>query len=1481
MTLRPSRWIRRLLRWAAHFSFVLIVGAVATGLGVSGAMTRTEAGRALLARLVTDQSGRLVRGQIRIGAVRGTFYSSLVLDSVEVRDTTGFPLATFERIAFRFSLANLLARRIVLNEVRIDRPRIHLVKHREGRLNFEEVLRLGEGPGGGTPPLVVLNDFQISDGIVTIRTPWSPPGHLRGQTARDSALRAARLVPGRRIEDQGPDGRVQLRTLEGLSARFAVLRLVTPDRLPIRAVIDSLAAQLSDPLLTVTDLRAELHTEADSLWFTLDRAALASTRLHGEGVLSWPRDTVLFNFELEAPELALADLRFISPDFPDLTGSGEVVAYSPNGIETQYDIRSLRLTGGGTGVTGSMIALTHRIRGLGFRNLDLSLDQLDLEIVRPYLDTIPFQGRLTGPLIADGYFDRMRVDFDWTFADPRIAGTPSNRIAMQGEVTLGGADGLRFWNTQLTTSDLDLATVRLAAPAVILEGRMAGVGVLEGPWRNVDYTGRLIHNDGDRGESIASGRFGLDTRDTLTTFDADFTLTPLDFSGIRRTFPTLTATGRIWGPVSLRGRIDHLAVTTDVQGEIGRIQSEGTIAALPPRWTAENLRVHFTDFDLASWNGSGLPTLLTGDLLAHGTVDSAVAPEGALALRLGPSWLGQFPLDSGMVTLAVADSLVTVDSAAMLWQGGSAGGTGTLGWTTSHTGEVAIQFAATSLAAFDSMVTTIAGVDRDPERSTQRLDGSMTGTLRLSGALDSLTVLADVSGEGIRWETFQLHRGEAGLEWLGSGEAGVRTTIRVDSLQTGRLRFSDLQLEARGDRDSLTWQGSGRGRQALLAAQGHWLGGEQSVLGITRFDLDLSRGRFSLQAPVRLTLGDSVGLDQPVMLTAADGSAQIQLEGSIPWRGSGELDLRMSGVDLRSVASLLQRDTTGLRGWLQSDLRIGGTGKAPTFRGTAALTGPVFGDFRAPLSRLALNYRNRQLDANLTFWRTGRPVMEVGAALPIDLAWLDLKTGRQLEGALAIRLKADSMDLAALEAFTANLRRVSGTVRMDATVSGTWEDPRLGGYAEILGGSATVPVLRTSYGPIEGRVVFSGDSILVDRMVVAGESGTLRAAGFIQLERLTQPVLGLDLQAQGFKLLDIPDFLTLEAGGDVQLRGPITHPVMTGSATARNTVLYFSDLITKSVVNLEDPLFADLVDTAAIRQRQLGAAFQSRFLDSLEIRNFTFLAADRVWLRSNEANIQMEGSVAVNKIRRNYRLEGTLTAPRGTYTVKVGPLSKGFDVTRGTVRYFGTPDLNATLDIEARHPIRSSESGSGRDIEVIARITGDLLRPELHLESNIRPPLSQSDIVSLLLLGRPLNAQVASAEQSVLMEVGTQALASALASEVERALVQTEGGVGVDMVEIRPGTSYRGVAAGSSLTRLSAGWQVGTQWFVTLRTGFCLNGGAAFDFRNFGVGLEYRISERLTFAATTEPVQVCIAGAPTGSTIRHQFGTDIRWGREY
>src|ERR1700746_655813 len=125
------------------------------------------------------------------------------------------------------------------------------------------------------------------------------------------------------------------------------------------------------------------------------------------------------------------------------------------------------------------------------------------------------------------------------------------------------------------------------------------------------------------------------------------------------------------------------------------------------------------------------------------------------------------------------------------------------------------------------------------------------------------------------------------------------------------------------------------------------------------------------------------------------------------------------------------------------------------------------------------------------------------------------------------------------------------------------------------------------------------------------------------------------------------------------------------------------------------------------------------------------------WLRSNEANIQLTGSGQVNKVRNNYVLSGTLQAPRGTYRLQVGPVTREFVVSQGTVRYFGTPDLNAELDIAARHVVHPLPgTGESRDIVVIAHIQGTLLVPKLTLESE-QGDLSQAELISYLMFGKP------------------------------------------------------------------------------------------------------------------------------------------------
>ena len=78
----------------------------------------------------------------------------------------------------------------------------------------------------------------------------------------------------------------------------------------------------------------------------------------------------------------------------------------------------------------------------------------------------------------------------------------------------------------------------------------------------------------------------------------DLTVMPLEFEGIRRTFPTLTALGSVSGPVRLAGRLDSVDLWADLQGELGRVQAEGRVAMLPPRWQTDSLRLELTGLDV-------------------------------------------------------------------------------------------------------------------------------------------------------------------------------------------------------------------------------------------------------------------------------------------------------------------------------------------------------------------------------------------------------------------------------------------------------------------------------------------------------------------------------------------------------------------------------------------------------------------------------------------------------------------------------------------------------------------------------------------------------------------------------------------------------------------------------------------------------------------------------------------------------------------
>src|SRR5262245_43583516 len=98
-------------RRLARFFFVFVGAVLAAALGTLTALVLTRPGKNLLARLVAEESNRLVRGSVAIRRISGDFTSHLELDSVVIRDTAGKEFANVVELDVKFSLANLLAGR--------------------------------------------------------------------------------------------------------------------------------------------------------------------------------------------------------------------------------------------------------------------------------------------------------------------------------------------------------------------------------------------------------------------------------------------------------------------------------------------------------------------------------------------------------------------------------------------------------------------------------------------------------------------------------------------------------------------------------------------------------------------------------------------------------------------------------------------------------------------------------------------------------------------------------------------------------------------------------------------------------------------------------------------------------------------------------------------------------------------------------------------------------------------------------------------------------------------------------------------------------------------------------------------------------------------------------------------------------------------------------------------------------------------------
>ena len=153
-----GRWRRRLAWFAGFF------------LGLGG--VAYLAVPPLLKSVLQEQAGKALQREVRVGRIDFNPYAlSLRLGELSVSDGSGREVAGFDELFVNLSAASLFKAALVVDEIRLQGPRLALIRQADGRYDISDLLDVWlqpkDEPDSGLPRFS-LNNIRIQDGRLSL-----------------------------------------------------------------------------------------------------------------------------------------------------------------------------------------------------------------------------------------------------------------------------------------------------------------------------------------------------------------------------------------------------------------------------------------------------------------------------------------------------------------------------------------------------------------------------------------------------------------------------------------------------------------------------------------------------------------------------------------------------------------------------------------------------------------------------------------------------------------------------------------------------------------------------------------------------------------------------------------------------------------------------------------------------------------------------------------------------------------------------------------------------------------------------------------------------------------------------------------------------------------------------------------------------------------------------------------------------------------
>ncbi|HSJ14898.1 MAG TPA: translocation/assembly module TamB domain-containing protein [Longimicrobiales bacterium] len=1162
--------------------------------------------------------------------------------------------------------------------------------------------------------------------------------------------------------------------------------------------------------------------------FTLNAvvAGLRDVAFAGPGLAAPRLHMTTFSATLARPE-ATQQLALEARDgdfrFPRGTTAFDVAAVEIGGTRVEQLVGTWDPAAAGYGITA---------RGRAPR-----LELADLGFVAP--------GRVPEDGTASFSFEVRPLEGDGT------ALALSDLVASSGESRVSGSVRAEIFAQRLLVEQVDL---RLEPLSLALVESFTGplpyggtlTGTLRGPGSNieVDIVASLrAEGVPERFTTGLTGGVGLG-REGLELRDLRVDLQQVPLAALQPIAPGLPLKGTVTGAVVLSGHPDRSPLTLDVRLELGTglatlagtVDLTGTV----PRYDVSGRLVAV---DLQSVLAPAVPPVtltaryaLAGSGVEPATMDARVRIDGGFS-----GWEAE-PDDTLAVVATVRAGTAHIERLRASLATADLAASGNWRFVDPISGAVEYRLSISSLTPFGPYVPAIA-------------DSAAAGSVRaegtISGPLDKLQIAGSVRGTGLQvgaWAAAELDAQyqaaftgvlpEAVLELTASDvntpTAGAYRTLAADV----RLVSPDFDLEIRADRATA-------GQIEIVAEGIIPREGERSLI-LQRAFFDLVQGRWELQSPARFAWGGDDGLRvREVQLRNEQTGGLIELDGRVLPLDRVDVRTRIANLPLGEVFELLGRPPS-VSGNLFLNATIRPPGSAPLIVGTFRLDSALVQGVRMNQLEGSLDYAAGVARTELlALFDSAGGRLEVRGTLPIRLALApELDFGVGATGPLDATLMAERVSLVLLRPFVPRIRNLTGMVDGTVQLGGTAEAPRLDGQLALTGGELSVPELNQRFDSISGRLGFDGRRAIIDALRIRSE-GWMTVSGSATFEALDRPVLDVVADLDGFEVFGVESHPDAEFDGRVTLQGELSALVLTGDVSVDD------GYITIPAMGPSTSFDFDEVAAEPVLGTDLGTS-TGGIMAATSIQDLRLRMGEAAWIEGSfgeqAATAQLRGELTVNRVGDDFRVVGTLSGERGTYTLVAGPIVRRFTIVNSEVRFLGSSPPNPAVDITAR---RTLLDPTGQRVEVDVRITGTARTPRLALAAADAPNIPQSELLSFLLFGRPsfaLGESAFTTGGAVLEQTYLGALGEVLGIELERAL-SADLGLQLDIFQVQFGQGVGGL----SQPTFVVGRQLADDVFLTLETGISALLGSDAPANTWAVRLEWAFDRRSSLEGGIEP----------------------------